>query len=84
MTQKQTALEKVVQTLKKHAGEKLRIDDIAKETGLTWYRVYRVVTDVIIGRVANQYFAVGEHIGIVPEITSEGLFFRAQLAEEAA
>lgn len=77
-------VEAVTKVLRSHRNESIDINTVAKESGLSWFAAYRILTELIFEELSDKHKAAVKDLSIVPEMTTKGLMFRPQLAEEVA
>jgi hypothetical protein len=74
----------ILKLLKEHPGEALDVNYIAKETGLSWFKVYRILSEIVFLEISQKHTHLINDLSVFPEMTTKGLIFRPQRAKEVA
>lgn len=74
----------VLKILREHPGEGLDVNYIAKETGLSWFKVYRILSEIVFSEISEKHRHLINDLSVFPEMTTKGLLFRPQPAKEVA
>lgn len=76
--------QEILRLLKEHPGEALDVNYIAKATKLAWFKVYRILSEIVFTEISQKHRHLINDLSVFPEMTTKGLIFRPKPLEEVA